>query len=92
MTTFNQKFINKCSQTRASFFQSEDAPNISGELNHLLNYGYENIIVLVSNAYLNGGRGIINSEEIFKYCISKGLKKVIQLPMGAVGATHESIL
>jgi hypothetical protein len=72
------------------FFQSEDAPNISGELNHLLNYGYENIIVLVSNAYLNGGRGIINSEEIFKYCISKGLKKVIQLPMGAVGATHEA--
>jgi hypothetical protein len=72
------------------FFQSEDAPNISGELNHLLNYGYENIIVLVSNAYLNGGRGIINSEKIFKYCISKGLKKVIQLPMGAVGATHEA--
>ncbi len=72
------------------FFQSEDAPNIRGELNHLFNYGYEKIIVLVSNAYLNGGRGIINSEEVFKYCISRGLNKVIQLPMGAVGATHEA--
>ncbi len=72
------------------FFELKEDPSIKGSLNHLLGLGYKKIIVLVPNTYLNGGRGLINSQEIFKYCISRGLKKVIQLPMGSIGATHEA--
>ena len=72
------------------FFELKEDPSIKGRLNHLLGLGHKKIIVLVSNAYLNGGRGLINSQDIFKYCISRGLKKVIQLPMGSIGATHEA--
>lgn len=72
------------------FFEIKENSSIKGSLNHLLMKGYKKIIVLVSNSYINGGRGLVNSEEIFKYCITQGLKKVIQLPMGSVGATHEA--
>jgi len=72
------------------FFELREDPSIKGSLNHLLGLRYKKIIVLVPNAYLNGGRGLINSQEIFKYCISRGLKTVIQLPMGSIGATHEA--
>ncbi len=72
------------------FFKSEDAPNINGELNHLFTKGYKKIIALVSNSYLNGGRGAINSQEIFEYCLKNGLKTVVQLPVGSIGASHEA--
>lgn len=72
------------------FFELKDDPLVKGGLNHMLAMGYNKVIVLVSNAYLNGGRGFVNSQEIFKYCISRGLKTVIQLPMGSIGATHEA--
>ena len=64
--------------------------NTYDSLDHLLNAGYKKIIVLVQNTYLTGGRGIASSQKIFKYCISKGLTGVIQLPMGVIGASHEA--
>lgn len=72
------------------FFRSEYNSGITGSLNHLFDRGYKKVIALVSNNYLNGGRGLINSETIFKYCVQKGLKIVIQLPMGSIGAAHEA--
>ena len=72
------------------FFRGENNSGITGNLNHLFDRGYKKVIALVSNNYLNGGRGLINSETIFKYCVKKGLKVVIQLPMGSIGAAHEA--
>ncbi len=54
-----------------------------GSLNACLDAGYEKVVVLVSNHYLTAGRGI--AEEILKYCLSKGLRQIIQLPMGVIG-------
>jgi hypothetical protein len=68
-------------------FSSEKSPN---SLDHLLKAGYEKVVVLVPNAYLTGGRGLANSQNIFKYCVSMGLTGVIQLPAGAIGASHEA--
>lgn len=72
------------------FFRGENSSGMTGNLNHLFDRGYKKVIALVSNNYLNGGRGLINSETIFKYCVQKGLKVVIQLPMGTIGAVHEA--
>ena len=72
------------------FFWGENNSGITGNLNHLFDRGYKKVIALVSNNYLNGGRGLINSETVFKYCVQKGLKVVIQLPMGSIGAAHEA--
>ena len=68
-------------------FSSEKSPN---SLNYLLKAGYEKVVVLVPNAYLTGGRGLANSQNIFKHCVSMGLTGVIQLPVGAIGASHEA--
>ena len=68
-------------------FSSENSPN---SLDHLLKAGYEKVVVLVPNAYLTGGRGLANSQNIFKYCVSMGLTSVIQLPSGVIGASHEA--
>ncbi len=54
-----------------------------GEINACLNAGYEKVVVLVSNHYLTAGWGM--AEEILKYCLKKGLCRVIQLPMGVIG-------
>ena len=43
------------------FFELKDDPLVKGDLNHLLALGYNKVIVLVSNAYLNGGRGFVLS-------------------------------
>ena len=72
------------------FFRGDNNSGITGNLNHLFDRGYKKVIALVSNNYLNGGRGLINSETVFKYCVQKGLKVVIQLPMGSIGAAHEA--
>lgn len=54
-----------------------------GALNACLDAGYEKVVVLVSNHYLTAGWGM--AEEILKYCLKKGLCRVIQLPMGVIG-------
>ena len=57
--------------------------NEDGTLNQCLEAGYERVVALVTNDYLTAGKG--KAEEILKYCMSKGLKEVIQLPMGLLG-------
>ena len=69
------------------FFNSEKSAD---SLNHLLNAGYKKVVVLVPNAYLTGGRGLGNSQNVFQHCVSMGLKGVIQLPAGVIGASHEA--
>jgi len=57
--------------------------NEEGSMNQCLEAGYERVVVLVTNDYLTAGKG--KAEEILKYCMSKGLKEVIQLPKGLLG-------
>ena len=72
------------------FYESIEGGLASDSLDHLLKAGYKKVVVLVPNAYLNGGRGIANSQNIFQHCVSMGLTGVIQLPMGVIGAVHEA--
>ncbi len=55
----------------------------TGQLNSCLDAGYETVVVLVSNHYLTAGRGM--AEQILKFCLRKGLRSVVQLPMGILG-------
>ena len=59
-------------------------------MDHLLRAGYKKVVVLVPNAYLTGGRGLGNSQNVFQHCVSMGLTGVIQLPVGVIGASHEA--
>ena len=72
------------------FYESLEGGLASDSLDHLLKAGYKKVVVLVPNAYLSGGRGIANSQNIFQHCVSMGLTGVIQLPMGVIGAVHEA--
>jgi hypothetical protein len=72
------------------FYESFSSEKLPNSLDHLLKAGYKKVVVLVPNAYLTGGRGLANSQNIFKYCVSMGLTGVIQLPVGTIGASHEA--
>jgi len=72
------------------FYESFSSEKLPNSLDHLLTAGYKKVVVLVPNAYLTGGRGLANSHNIFKYCVSMGLTGVIQLPVGTIGASHEA--
>jgi hypothetical protein len=72
------------------FYESFNSEKSAESLDHLLKAGYKKVVVLVPNAYLTGGRGLGNSQNVFKHCVSMGLAGVIQLPAGAIGASHEA--
>lgn len=72
------------------FYESIRSEKTRDSLDHLLKAGYKKVVVLVPNAYLTGGRGPSSSQNIFQHCVSMGLKSVIQLPAGAIGASHEA--
>lgn len=61
--------------------EANDQPD--GELNKCLEAGYQTVVALVSNHALTAGRGV--AARVFNYCIKKGLRKIIQLPMGVLG-------
>lgn len=58
-------------------------------LNFLLSSNYSRVIALVPNIYLTGG-AFFKATEVLKHLIQNGLHKVIQLPLGVIGAKHES--
>jgi hypothetical protein len=62
---------------------------VSETLDPLLQSGYSRIVVLVQNGYLTGGK-YFSSDQILSHCISRGLRSVIQLPNGTIGAMHEA--
>jgi hypothetical protein len=72
------------------FYESFNSEKSADSLDHLLKAGYKKVVVLVPNAYLTGGRGLGTSQNVFKHCVSMGLTGVIQLPAGAIGASHEA--
>jgi len=72
------------------FYESIRSERSRDSLDHLLNAGYKKVVVLVPNAYLTGGRGLGNSQNVFQHCVSMGLTGVIQLPAGVIGASHEA--
>lgn len=72
------------------FYESIHSDKSRDTLDHLLKAGYKKVVVLVPNAYLTGGRGFGNSQNVFQHCVSMGLTGVIQLPMGVIGASHEA--
>jgi len=72
------------------FYESFNSEKSAESLDHLLKAGYKKVVVLVPNAYLTGGRGLGTSQNVFKHCVSMGLTGVIQLPAGAIGASHEA--
>jgi hypothetical protein len=66
-----------------------------GTFNNIFNLpNYEKIVMLVSNSVLSANRGEIKAQDIFDFCVKKGLTKVVQLPAGAVGPmnTEDTIL
>jgi len=68
---------------------------IEGSLNNLFDLTYyEKIVMLVSNSVLSANRGETKAQDIFDFCVKKGLTKVVQLPAGAVGQmnTEDTIL
>lgn len=72
------------------FYESTNREKSPDSLDHLLKAGYKKVVVLVPNAYLTGGRGLGNSQNVFQHCVSMGLTGVIQLPAGVIGASHEA--
>lgn len=72
------------------FYESIQSEKSRDNLDHLLKAGYKKVVVLVPNAYLTGGRGLGNSQNVFQHCVSMGLTGVIQLPVGVIGASHEA--
>lgn len=79
------------------FFDSKDAASPGreaerGPLNHLLEGGYQRVVVLVPNSALTSGRQThsrsVHAEDILRFCASRGLSRVIQLPMGTTGNRH----
>ena len=68
---------------------------IEGSFNNIFNLPYyEKIVMLVSNSVLSANRGETKAQDIFDFCVKKGLTKVVQLPAGAVGPmnTEDTIL
>jgi hypothetical protein len=68
---------------------------IEGSLNNVFKLPYyEKIVMLVSNSVLSANRGETKAQDIFDFCVKKGLTKVVQLPAGAVGQmnTEDTIL
>jgi hypothetical protein len=72
------------------FYESIHSEKPRDSLDHLLKAGYKKLVVLAPNAYLTGGRGLGNSQNVFQHCVSMGLTGVIQLPAGVIGASHEA--
>lgn len=66
--------------------------NGEGTFNHLLHGPFKRIIALVSNSALTNGRQTLsrstNAEDILRFCVARGLSRVIQLPMGTTGNRH----
>jgi len=72
------------------FYEAFNSEKSAESLDHLLKAGYKKVVALAPNAYLSGGRGLANSQNIFKHCVSMGLTGVVQLPAGVIGASHEA--
>ena len=66
--------------------RKEDSLN---SLDFLLQATYPRVVALVQNGYLTGGK-YLEPEEVISHCLSRGLRSVIQLPNGSIGAMHEA--
>jgi hypothetical protein len=65
------------------------AEGLLNSLDFLLQAGYSRVVALVQNGYLTGGK-YLEPEEVISHCLSRGLRSVIQLPNGSIGAMHEA--
>lgn len=76
--------IVNAANSRRPFGEENRLKNLpKGKFNDLFELGYEHLVVLVQNDVLTGGRK--TAEELFSFCVARGLRRVIQLPNGVLG-------
>jgi len=77
--------VNAANLARPLGPQHHETRTQEGALNHLLSLGYEDVIVLVRNNILTGGREL--ADKLFEFFDTHGLRELIQLPAGTLGSS-----